>query len=208
MVFSYSRIQAALFKKFSKESIMFDWFRELRAYIMMRYHPLEDRLINTFRYVECNPANINVFSYEYASILRDTGSVFSSAMDRLLSQTQYPRGGKKSTYNIVDYCNWLTENVEKIEQVTLGLNYPIEHKYLQPLKGISDTTKKMEWWIAYNCVKHHDMKKSFKGNLGNALNGVAALAVLYASSVSRGIRLFEEIGFFEPQAFVEKSMFC
>ncbi len=207
MGWSYSRLSATLFKKYSENSVMFDWFRNFRAYIMMRYHPLEDRMINTFRYVECNPANFNVFSYEYASILRDAGSVFDSAMDTLLTQNGYPIREKKKAYDIADYRSWLDRNIEKIGQITLGLNYPIELKYLQPFVGIADIERKLEWWDAHNCVKHSDMKKSSKGNLGNALNSIAALAVLYTLSVSKGIRLFDEIGFFEPPNYMDKSMF-
>jgi hypothetical protein len=96
MDWPYSGIETTLFKRYSKDGIIVHWFRELRAYIMMRYHPLEDRMISTFRYVECNPENFNVFSYEYASILRDAGSVFGSTMDTFLTHEEYPKSEKEN----------------------------------------------------------------------------------------------------------------
>ena len=51
----------------------------------IRFLPIVDRLDNTLRYVDLNPKNMSVFSYEFASILRDIGSIFSSICDSYVS---------------------------------------------------------------------------------------------------------------------------
>jgi hypothetical protein len=109
---------------------------------------------------------------------------------------------------MTDYRKWLASTVPRIDSVVLGLKYPIEHKYVQPFRGIAEIGTALNWLKAYNCVKHSDMKEASNGNLGNALNAIAALAVLYEVSVSGNMRMFDGIGFIEPQEHVEKHLFC
>lgn len=188
--FFYSRLKHVLYKKFKDES----WFSEVLSYIILRYHSIETRMIETFRYVDCNPENFGVFSYEYASILRDAGSVFSSIMDRLVRETSQP---VKNEYDMGDYRKWLVKEVEKIRLVTVGLIYPIQKRFLRPFNRIERESERLEWWTAYNSVKHSDIRQLKDGNLGNALNALGALAILYAALDSNNgsqIRLFDEIG--------------
>jgi hypothetical protein len=111
----YSRIKSVLFNKFKEEQ----WFREVLSYMMIRYDSIESRMIETFRYVDCNPLNYGVFSYEYASILRDAGSVFGSIMDTLVRKSDsVPR---KNEYDVRDYRKWLINEIEKIH---LRARYP------------------------------------------------------------------------------------
>jgi len=76
----WERVECAIYKHFSKEP----WYYDITSYLFQRYSSIEMRLMETFRYVACHPRNKNTFSYEYASILRDAGSVFSSVLDRLV----------------------------------------------------------------------------------------------------------------------------
>lgn len=184
----YRRLKQVLYNKFKDEP----WFSEVLSYMIVRYHSIENRMIETFRYVDCNPENFGVFSYEYASILRDSGSVFGSIMDRLVRETS-PQPAKNE-YDMRDYRKWLVEKVEKIRLVTVRLIYPIQKRFLDPFKRI----ERLEWWIAYNNVKHSDIRQFKDGNLGNALNALGALAILYVALDSNNgsqIRLFDEIGY-------------
>lgn len=192
---SYFRIKQILYKKFKEEP----WFSKVLSYTIVRYQSIESRMIETFRFVDCNPENYGVFSYEYASILRDSGSVFGSIMDSLVRETSSEEPKKK--YDIRDYRKWLIREIEKIHLVSVGLIYPIQQRFLLPFYRIEDEDKKLEWWTAYNYVKHSDISKFKDGNLGNALNSLGALAILYAIMDSKNgsqIRLFNQIGFVSP----------
>ena len=171
-MYSYSRIKNVLFDKFKEEQ----WFTEVLSYMMIRYDSIESRMIETFRYVDCNPANYGVFSYEYASILRDVGSIFGSIMDTLVRKSDViPR---KNEYDIRDYRKWLINEIENIHFISVGLNYPIQNRILAPFYRINDEHKKLKWWTAYNKIKHHRSTRYQRANLRNTLNAVAGLFVM------------------------------
>jgi len=201
---SHSPVKNILYKEFKDNK----WFNELLSYITTRYYSIETRIIDTFRFVELHPMNSNVFSYEYGSILRDAGSVFGSIMDKLVRATN-PINPEK-ILDMTDYKKWLKENVEKIHLITAGIRYPIEKRFLMPFISLQYKNKSPEWWRSYNYIKHLEIDKFTHGNLGNALNSLAALAILYALMDETGgavIRLFDNIGFFEPENSLKKLLF-
>jgi len=191
---SYSRIRNTLHDKYNQE----EWFDTILPYLTGNYVAIEDRMIGSFRYVQCHPLNYDAFSYEYASILRDTGSVFGSVMDRLLDVTKFPK--TKSDYDMGDYRRWLIGEIKDIQLVTVRVFHPINF-LLIPFEDIRDENRRLGWWAAYNNLKHSDIESFTDGNLGNSLNGLAAVAVLYAAfdpSNGSAIRLFSDIGFIDP----------
>lgn len=195
MRFHYSRIKNILYHKFKEKP----WFLAVLSYTLIRFHSIESRMIETFRYVDCNPENYDVFSYEYASILRDSGSVFGSIMDRLVRETSSQPTERE--YNMGDYRKWLIKEVENVHLVSVGLVYPVQQRFLLPFHQIEQENERLEWWTAYNNVKHIDISKFKDGNLGNTLHSIGALAVLYAvmdKNNGSQIRLFDEIGFRSP----------
>jgi len=204
MDFSYARVKRLLFDKYQG----LPWFREVLLYTMKRYHSIENRLIETFRYVDCSNMNCGVFSYEYASILRDCGSVFGSIMDRLVRETTPKKPSNE--YDMRDYRKWLIKEINEIHLLSVGINYPLERKYLLPFKELDREDGRLEWWIAYNNIKHSDVDNFRDGNLRNAFNSLGALAILFAvmdANNGSEIRVFEEIGFVKPEHFVEAFLF-
>ena len=61
-----------------------EWFLQATKYLSSRLSSVESRLITAFRFVELHTENRMSFSYEFASILRDLGSTFSSVADILV----------------------------------------------------------------------------------------------------------------------------
>ena len=195
----WSRIGDDIKRKFGKEP----WYGDVHAYLIQRYNSIENRMIETFRYVACHPDNRNTFSYEYASMLRDAGSVFGSVMDRLVRETSPDSG----LLDIRDYTRWLRQlDIEfsrgkfaKIHFIAADINYPLKKRALFPYLPLKDEDGRLEWWNAYNDVKHSDIDKFHVGNFENSLNSVAALAILLAlfgEEESYSIRLFYQIGFY------------
>lgn len=217
---NYARLNNIFEQKWGTEP----WFKDIVPYMISRYFSIEERLIDTFRYVEPHPNNRLTFSYEYSSILRDTGSVFDSIMRRLLEGIQYPFSRKE--YNIIDYRKFLGEYIVplqvsfniplKIESVAVGLNSFSATRFLMPFSSLENDFKKSEkdydkidWWNAYNNVKHSDIDRITDGNLVNCLNSVAALGILHVlmnQMSGARIGLFSEVGLFEPIDFVKKLL--
>lgn len=159
-------------------------------------------MIETFRYVACHPNNRNTFSYEYASILRDAGSVFGSVMDRLVRETSSVSG----QLDIRKYREWLRSEVENIHSLAAEINYPLAERVLLPFLTLKDENGRLEWWNAYNELKHSDIDKFQVGNFENALNSVAALAIL-VTLMGEVPTLFPNVGFFEPEEYLQSLLF-
>jgi len=130
-------------------------------------------------------------------------------MDRLVRETTPKKPSNE--YDMRDYRKWLIKEIDKIHLISVGINYPLERKYLLPFKELDKEDGRLEWWIAYNNIKHSDVDNFKDGNLRNAFNSLGALSILYAvmdTNNGSEIRAFEEIGFVRPQSFVETFLFA
>ncbi len=177
---------------------------------MSRYHPLENRLVETFRYVECDAANSFTFSYEYGNILRDIGSAFASVLDNLIRNSQNESSEK--LYNMSNYRAWLVNELDDLHLITVGINNPRQDRYIMPFSSWKNFGSKLAWWDSYNNVKHSDIERYSEGNFRNCVTSLGALAIIYTliDSESRNgnrIRLFDEIGFIEPEDAHESLLF-
>jgi len=196
----YTRVKNLIHSKFGKET----WYGDVLSYILQRYSSIETRMIGTFRYVDCHPKNRNTFSYEYASILRDVGSVFGSAMDRLVRETSSVSG----QLDIRNYMELLKSEVENIHSIAADVNYPLAERLLVPFQPLREKNGKLKWWNAYTDVKHFDIDKFQIGNFENTLNSVAALAILLELTSPRSLsRLFPNIGFYHPESYLQRLLF-
>ncbi len=200
---SFASCKPELFEKHNKNR----WFVEALGYIQLRYHPIQSRIINTLRYVELNSENKATFSYEFCSIIRDIGSTFGSALDKLVRNTTEKAEGN---YDIRDYRRFLLNEVHSIELIGVELNTPFTDNMILPFDGIKHTRTRIGWWDAYNNLKHAEIENLKDGCLSNVLHGMASLAVLYTLiSPYRNAEgeLFRQIGYFAPIDMVRKALF-
>jgi len=160
----------------------------IEGYIGSRLAAIDARLFESFRYVDPSPDNAGTFSYEFSSILRDCGSVFDSVMRELLKVAGWPE--PERGYDIRDHKKFLASSVDRqafqqespggIESVVVTLNSPWVRRHVIPYRRLADEGMKLEWWDAYNDVKHSDLENVRRGNLANTVNAVGALVVLSA----------------------------
>lgn len=79
--------------------------------------------------------------------------------------------------NFYDYFNVLDEQeMLKIQEVALPVpGYP--NRLIYPFEKNSDGN--LDWWWAYNQIKHHSPKGMYTVTLEHAINALAALSVLH-----------------------------
>lgn len=159
-----------------------DWYKKLLSYLRSRYSAIEQRFLETFRYVDLDRVNAHTSSYEYASILRDVGSVFSSTMDSLVRNTHVVEA--KRRYDIKDYRSYFSKTLNEkavlaspFEEIVVSPNRNVP-MFLNPFRGWREKDDP-EWWIAYNHEKHNDVDHVHEGNLKNTLNAFAGLTIVY-----------------------------
>lgn len=159
-------------------------FKELAATISNRYFAIETRVHESFRFVDLDPRNASTFSYEYASLLRDIGSVLDSALKvfgRNVVGIEEPK-----IYNHLDFLrqNLRSRDPRKLADlasISVELASNRTDRFLYPFADVDadSKTKLPRWWNAYNEVKHLETEKLTEGNLKNVLNALAALFVLF-----------------------------
>jgi hypothetical protein len=184
MMSSLSPLSSTFYWKWHDQT----WYPAIETYLDQRYSAIEARFIETLRFVELHPDNRSTFSYEYAGILRDAGSVFDSTMRKLAEGDKFPLGERKFEYDMGHYRSFLSKYVitesfqghsSRIALVALELVASNDPVFLQPFLAWEKVPEaKLEWWDAFNDVKHSDMDKFRRGNLLNCLNALAALATL------------------------------
>ncbi len=165
-----------------------EWFHRIQTYLINRHEQIQQRFLTSFRYVECHPQNTATYSYEYASLLRDIGSVFSSFLTSIIKMSSF----KKGKLNINDYCTFLVREIEGVEEICAEMDAEYKQRYLFPFHCISKFTP--QWWNAYNNVKHTDIENLEDGCLGNVLYGFASLSILKNLSIWTKFSGIFEIG--------------
>ncbi len=137
------------------------------------FHAFEDDLGSLSRFIEFAPDNYSTYSLELVRLLLAAGSEVEVALRELCKLSQ-PTA--KPTKNIDQHKKILLSDkcLSGIPTQTIAIRrFDIE---LTPWKDWG--TRNPDWWAAYNAVKHDRAANYRMGNLGNALNAVAALGIV------------------------------
>lgn len=136
-----------------------------RFYLLM-----EDKFLKSLSYVELHPDNYKTFSIEFVSQLREVGSEIDVIMKEICGFAQ----SEKKT--IADYAPIVLSEYPKIaDQIICGKTIelkPFDEWCLQ------NPGSSLQWWDAYNKVKHGRVDNFLLANLENAFNALGALYIL------------------------------
>ena len=180
-------------KQFSEYGT-FDWYDNLKRYIVKNYYYQEERFLQTFRYVELDEKNSDTFSMEYSSILRDVGAIFSSTLEEIYKQSNLKPVKKP---NINHFRQLLLDHVHQIYGQLVYVK-PLKHTGIYvifPYSAFKNSNGTPEWWDAYNKVKHGDIHSYELGNLKNTLTALAGTLLLLANLKPRNeSKLFDDYG--------------
>lgn len=146
-------------------------------YYWSYYLSIERMLEDTRRFVAASYENKNTYSDEFAKIIL----LSCSEIDSILKIICKLKGVEKkdSEYNMKLYVQVLSEfkNIREIAY-SPDLSTYIDEKALivYPFKEM-DKHKKyggLEWWSAYQALKHNRLESATSGNLYNAVSSVVA----------------------------------
>lgn len=140
------------------------------------YLLLEEKVINCEKYVAICEDNYGTYSFEFIGILNLIGSEID-VIRKLLDETKKGRitdlfkklkkeqqdDVNLSDYNILSDGVWIGDKIQ-----------------IYPFENWKDTYeyKELEWWKAYNSVKHSRKENIKKANLKNVLYALAGLYML------------------------------
>jgi hypothetical protein len=168
-----------------------EWYVQASEYLRERRTFVQKRFIECMRYVDVHSRNSETSSYEFASILRDCGSVFSSVLDSMIKGSTTV---KKQT-TIADYKSFLKTQDDTVYLYSVHFRGRFPDGLILPLYSLKNS-KSPGWWDAYNEVKHSEYDAYLSGNLGNATTALASLVILETMLVCkmRSDELWTNIG--------------
>ena len=177
-----------------------EWFEAASSYSSTRFMAVENRFLIASRYVDIHRDNSNTFSYEFATILRDCGSIFGSLMDALLRGSNTVN---KAESNFGDYRGYLRKEIPDIHKRTVQVRPRFPSGVVVRFEGLQQRTGVPKWWDTYNRIKHSEYDEFRSGNLENCVTALSALALLgFLMSWFVSDQLFVNVGI----AYDEKSI--
>lgn len=137
------------------------------------YLLLEEKFLNTLKYVELHENNFDTYSNEYASLICTIGAELDSVFKAFccFKQTDYK--------TIKDYGNYIKTHYPRV--LTLQVKVREKGILISPLdikQNVINNSKTLFWWQAYDNIKHSRSKNEKDGNLRNTLYLLATLYLL------------------------------
>lgn len=176
------------------------WFSEVTSDLDHKYMAIEQRLVQTFRYVQLHTDNGATFSYEFNHILRDCGNALTSALDKIIRRSRHPN---KVDLDFSDFRSFLSSNIPYLYRRSVT-PLPASNLLVLPFRVLSKSEAVPGWWNSYDQIKHSETHNHKEGNMRNAVNAVAALAIIRDDMgiIASGF-LFDNIGVEHPPESIE-----
>ena len=157
-----------------------------RAEIEQRYWRyyllLESRFIDTIEYTEIHPDNYNAFSDNYAFIIQAIGAELDTMFKVYCGFNLDERKSINDYIKSIDY-----------EECSDSSKHAVEHSFrnqiirldeygivIQPFENwdVSKPGKSLEWWDAFDKLKHNRYKSRKMANQKNCINLLGALCFI------------------------------
>lgn len=158
-----------------------------------QYLMVENDLINTFQYVYPTTLHLNVFSPQYASIIKNACSLF----EVICRKTYLDLFEDKNVdiYNFLSLDKFLDFNQINIDCPLLQGEFEKDKSnILKPFEELEwDKSSQIQyymvpkWWKAYNKIKHDFFDYNKYANLENSIRSVFALAILIYKIYGSGV---------------------
>jgi hypothetical protein len=147
-----------------------------RTTLIRGYHALESDLERLFEYVEPDDRNLGAFSTRTYELLLRASTEFEANCKAILTENGYSRA---KNLNMIDYSR--IEGATHLSRYKLRLTvWARSPREIQPLEQWSSGNP-LQWYQAYNSVKHNRVADFHQANLKNAVDAVASLfAILFA----------------------------
>lgn len=183
-----------------------EWFSRAQSYWLSQFSSVEGRLLSAFEYVDLHAKNRDTFSRQFASILRDAGSIFGSVADELVRGAGITPRRKGGNYDFVDYRDFLWKEDPSLHRRSVDLRPVFPVSAVVPFEELQTEPGIPAWWNAYNKVKHRASEEFLMGNLENSVTAVCALALLGALMGSfASDALFVNVGIARKEDSVDLS---
>lgn len=172
------------FSRISKGNFRFNYlgdsyYQEIRA-----YQAIQNTLDSLLYVVEPSETNFNSYGHKIRELLILACTEVEYLLLRVLMENGYP---KRKTYKTNDYIHCLPILKLNEYKVILG-QYP-NLKVFEPFANwnSASATQTLEWYDAYNSVKHNRGGSLEKANFKHLLDAIAAIHILLEAQYGKNV---------------------
>lgn len=155
------------------------YYQEIRA-----YQAIQNSLDSLLYVVEPSITNFESYGHKIRELLILACTEVEYLLLRVLMENGYPQ---KKTYKTTDYIHCLP--ILKLNEYNVILGQYPNLKVFQPFANWSNhsPTQTLEWYDAYNSVKHNRGGSLKNANFKNLLNAIAAIHILLEAQYGKNI---------------------
>jgi hypothetical protein len=155
------------------------YYQDIRA-----YQAIQNSLDDLLYVVEPSVTNFDTYGHKIRELLILACTEVEYLLLRVLMENGYPQ---KKTYNTTDYIQCLPILKLNEYRVLLG-QYPNLKKF-EPFSNwnTQSTTQSLEWYDAYNSVKHNRGGSLKNANFKHLLDAIAAIHILLEAQYGKNI---------------------
>ena len=173
------------------------------------YLLLENKFVSTLNYVELAKENFSTYSVEYAHQLLAIGSELDTFFKIYCG---FNSGERK---NIIDYTQYIINAYPEIASQKVAINNTeiVISPYKEWISWNPNNAKNLlEWWNAYNLVKHNRQENISKASMENVVNALAALYLIemkYLQTITKEPNEVDEnqLNITQQEALISLSIF-
>lgn len=141
------------------------------VYYVNYFSFLEERLMDTQKYVAFEEENLNTFSIEFASIINDCCGVINGFLFELC-QNKFPT---KTKFNMSDYKDFLLEESYQISELIYCGKFIIQPWEKLAIYKNNNKESTPLWWNDYNEIKHSGKPNFMKATLKTTISCMAGM---------------------------------
>lgn len=142
-----------------------------------------DMLKNTTQFVDhSNPNNKMVNSFEFQKIIMLASMEFENIGKKLCVIANPKLNIDSSSFNIIKITKNILENYNELNKTTIRNDYEVFSPLVDWKIELNNDNKEVctgiEWWSAYNHIKHNAFDYYKEATLKNAVDSLASLMIL------------------------------
>ena len=145
---------------------------QIKADLVVKWYiELEGRLLETLKITLYTPETENIFLPPLSNVLLDACSLLDA-----IFREEFVGSINRRDLSINNYCTYFESQLSLSTHRTIIYQYPL--LYIQPFKGWlspSGSYQQLEWWMAYNKIKHDRILEYKRATLKNTVQCLCAL---------------------------------
>ena len=156
--------------------------------VVLRYAHLEDQLIDFFRHIPPQDANLNAWSPTLASLIKESCGLFESFLKRISRQTVLVEGkSKRKTELDIHDLGFLYSRMLGLTRRKVMFIYSFPPEYRDPFKSWKNKVRRKfykppKWWTTHNHLKHNELSSMNEATATTAIDALAGLLLTIGSA--------------------------